>query len=72
MNTTTSRTRGIDYAAHQSYRQRLVALYRFRELVYNLVQRELKARYKNSVLGFVWSLLNPLGMMVVFTIVRCV
>ncbi len=69
MNTTTSRTQGIDYAAHQSYRQRLVALYRFRELVYNLVQRELKARYKNSVLGFVWSLLNPLGMMVVFTIV---
>ncbi len=69
MNTTTSRTQGIDYAAHQSYRQRLVALYRFREWVYDLVQRELKARYKNSVLGFVWSLLNPMGMMVVFTIV---
>jgi lipopolysaccharide transport system permease protein len=31
--------------------------------------RELKARYKNSALGFVWSLLNPLAMMVVFTVV---
>jgi ABC-type polysaccharide/polyol phosphate export permease len=44
-------------------------LYRYRELVLNLVIRELKARYKGSVLGFVWSLLNPLGMMLVFTFV---
>jgi len=42
---------------------RLTTLYRYRGLVYNLVLRELKARYKNSVLGFVWSLLNPLAMM---------
>jgi lipopolysaccharide transport system permease protein len=42
---------------------------RYRELVLNLVMRELKARYKNSVLGFFWSLLNPLGMMLVFTFV---
>lgn len=48
---------------------RLKTLFAYRELVYNLVQRELKARYKNSVLGFVWSLLNPLGMMLVFTFV---
>jgi lipopolysaccharide transport system permease protein len=44
-------------------------LYQHRELVYNLTLRELKVRYKNSALGFFWSLLNPLGMMVVFTIV---
>src|SRR4030095_3109560 len=48
---------------------RLRDLYRYRELVRNLVASELKARYKNSALGFVWSLLNPLAMMVVFTIV---
>ena len=48
---------------------RLRELVRYRELVRNLVTSELKARYKNSVLGFVWSLLNPLGMMLVFTVV---
>jgi ABC-type polysaccharide/polyol phosphate export permease len=47
---------------------RLQELVRYRELVRNLVVSEVKARYKSSVLGFVWSLLNPLGMMLVFTI----
>lgn len=42
---------------------------RYRELIRNLVMRELKARYKNSLLGFFWTLLNPLAMMFVFTIV---
>jgi len=44
-------------------------LFRYRNLIVNLVLRDLKARYKNSVFGFLWSLLNPLGMMLVFTIV---
>ncbi len=48
---------------------RIGQLWRYRELVRNLVMRDLKARYKNSVLGFVWSLLNPLLMMLVFTVV---
>lgn len=47
----------------------LSELLRYRELIVNLTIRELKARYKSSVLGFFWSLLNPLGMMLVFTIV---
>ena len=44
-------------------------LYRYRDLVRTLVARDLKVRYKNSVLGIVWSMLNPLGMMLVFTVV---
>jgi lipopolysaccharide transport system permease protein len=44
-------------------------LVQYRELVVNLTIRELKARYKSSALGFLWSLLNPLGMMLVFTFV---
>lgn len=44
-------------------------LYRHRALVVVLTSRELKARYRGSVLGFVWSLLNPLLMLVVYTIV---
>ena len=44
-------------------------LLRYRDLIRNLTVSEVKARYKNSLLGFVWSLLNPLAMMLVFTIV---
>jgi len=44
-------------------------LFHYRDLVRNLVARDLKVRYKNSVLGIAWSMLNPLGMMLVFTVV---
>lgn len=44
-------------------------LFNYRDLFYNLVVRDLKVRYKKSALGFAWSLLNPLLLMVVFTIV---
>jgi ABC-type polysaccharide/polyol phosphate export permease len=44
-------------------------LWRYRDLVRNLVVRDLKARYKNSILGFFWSLVNPLLMMAVFSVV---
>jgi len=48
---------------------RLREVLTYRDLVRNLVMRDLKVRYKNSVLGFLWSLLNPLMMMVIFTVV---
>jgi lipopolysaccharide transport system permease protein len=44
-------------------------LWDYRDLLYNLVVRDLKVRYKNSALGILWSLLNPLLMMLVFTFV---
>ncbi len=47
----------------------LIELFRYHELVRNLVIRDLKVRYRNSVLGILWSLFNPLLMMVVFTVV---
>jgi ABC-2 type transport system permease protein len=40
-------------------RSRTVEIAGYRELLVNLVRKELKVRYKNSVLGFVWSLVNP-------------
>lgn len=43
--------------------------FRYHELARNLVVRDLKVRYKSSFLGFLWSLLNPLLMMMVFTLV---
>ncbi len=41
----------------------------YRDLLFNLVARDLKTRYKNSFLGVIWSWLNPLLMMLVFTFV---
>ncbi len=40
-----------------------------RELMVNLTLRELRGKYKRSVLGWTWSLLNPLATMLIFTIV---
>lgn len=42
---------------------------RSRELFVNLTQRELKGKYKRTVLGQLWSLANPLALMLVYTIV---
>ena len=42
---------------------------RYRYLLHHLVKRDVKVRYRNSVLGVIWSLLNPLLMMLVFTLV---
>jgi ABC-type polysaccharide/polyol phosphate export permease len=44
-------------------------LFKFRNLLQKLVARDLRVRYKNSVLGILWSWLNPLFMMAVYTVV---
>jgi len=44
-------------------------LLKYRYLVRNLISRDLKVRYKRSVLGFVWVMLNPLLMSLVLTVV---
>jgi ABC-2 type transport system permease protein len=49
--------------------QSIVGVWRYRELLLNLVRKELKVRYKNSALGFLWSMLNPLMYLVVFYVV---
>lgn len=40
-----------------------------KELMVNLTMRELRTKYKRSVLGWSWSLLNPLAIMAIFTLV---
>jgi ABC-2 type transport system permease protein len=49
--------------------RRLRVLYAHREILLNLVRKELKVKYTASVLGAVWSLLNPVVFLAVFTFV---
>jgi ABC-type polysaccharide/polyol phosphate export permease len=42
---------------------------RYRDLILQLVRRDILTRYKRSVLGVAWTLINPLGMMIVLTLV---
>ena len=51
------------------FKEDLTELIRYKDLLYNLVVRDLTVRYKRSVLGFFWSMLNPLLNTIVFTIV---
>jgi lipopolysaccharide transport system permease protein len=45
----------------------VLSLYSYRELLKNLVLKDIKLKYRGSVFGFLWSLANPLLMMVVYT-----
>ena len=45
------------------------ALIRYRDLLVQLVRRDIVTRYKRSVLGILWTMLNPLGTMIILSIV---
>lgn len=47
----------------------LKELYNYREMLSNLVKKDLRTRYKGSVLGFLWTFINPLFQLIVYTIV---
>src|SRR5918993_3722071 len=47
----------------------LATLFRYRGLIQSLVSRELKARYRGSALGFFWSFINPLMLLLVYSFV---
>jgi ABC-type polysaccharide/polyol phosphate export permease len=47
----------------------LAQLVRYRGLIQSLVARELKARYRGSVLGFFWSFINPLLLLLIYSFV---
>jgi ABC-2 type transport system permease protein len=53
-------------------RQRARELWHSREILWNLVRKELKVKYTASVLGAVWSLLNPVVFLIVFSFVASV
>jgi ABC-type polysaccharide/polyol phosphate export permease len=47
----------------------MMEIYRYRDLVLALVSRELKVRYRRSAIGFTWTMLQPLLMMLVLQVV---
>lgn len=58
-----------DAAIPESLWRRLRELPKYGYLLQSLIIRDIKGQYKGSALGILWSLLNPLGLMLVFSIV---
>jgi len=44
-------------------------IYQYREMLKNMVRKDLRTRYKGSVLGFLWTFVNPLLQLVVYTVI---
>lgn len=49
--------------------QRIKEIIEYRDMIFSLVHRDLRGRYKGSVLGFFWTFLNPLLQLMVYTFV---
>ncbi|WP_026527600.1 ABC transporter permease [Butyrivibrio sp. VCD2006] len=48
--------------------ERIEEIYAYREMIFTQVHRNLRGRYKGSALGFLWTFLNPLFQLIVYTI----
>ena len=48
---------------------RVREIYDYREMIFSLVRKDLRGRYKGSVLGFLWTFINPLLQLLVYTMV---
>ena len=59
-------------AADRSVLEHLRAIWQYRELLAGLIRKELKVKYQDSSLGFLWSMLNPAMYLAVFYIVFAV
>lgn len=47
--------------------QSLKEIYSYKEMIRNMVRKDLRGRYKGSVLGFFWTILNPILQLLVYT-----
>lgn len=47
----------------------MIEIYKYRQMVFSLVRKDLRGRYKGSVLGFLWTFINPLLQLCIYTIV---
>ena len=51
------------------WKERLHVFKQYQDLLKQLVLRDLKLKYRRSFLGYIWSILNPLLIMIVMTLV---
>jgi ABC-2 type transport system permease protein len=65
----TDTTDMYDVAPRRSILGHIRDIWTYRELLNQLVRKELKVKYKNSTLGFAWSLLNPAFLMLIYWLV---
>lgn len=49
--------------------QRMKDVYEYRDMIFSLVKRELRGRYQKSVLGMLWTFLNPMCQILIYTLV---
>jgi ABC-type polysaccharide/polyol phosphate export permease len=49
--------------------EELRSIFQYRDLIFQLIRRDLVTRYKRSVLGILWTMLNPLGTMLILSVV---
>lgn len=49
--------------------EKLKEIYSYKEMIRSLVEKELRGRYQSSVLGFLWTFINPLCQILIYTIV---
>jgi ABC-type polysaccharide/polyol phosphate export permease len=67
---TPSRSLIYDSSIHNNLAiEELRSVFRYRDLIFQLIRRDLVARYKRSVLGILWTMLNPLGTMLILSVV---
>lgn len=59
----------IESVSKSHFRLRVSELYKYRGLIWALTKRHLAQRYRGSLLGFLWSFLNPLCLMLVYMLV---
>ena len=49
--------------------KKIQELFEYREMIVSLVRKDLRGRYKSSALGFLWTFINPLCQIIVYTLV---
>lgn len=69
--TTSERKLTVYDTAHRAPRaiEELKNVFQYHNLIFQLIRRNVLTRYKRSVLGFAWTMINPLGTMLILTVV---